>query len=397
MCTIVSSPVIKNACVYTVECILPPGLTIGKSCHGLGVFSTHQFLKGQILYTGIYQTVEDVGEGIIILKTNTGIYVLDSRKHSTLQADGTRHLYSFDSYTNHSCSPNTYSADEQHHDTGGTYKTVALCDIMPGDEITCDYDLYELDSRDMGITECRCESPNCRRQAIGFMHWPEEQQIPMLARLEDHLLTHWREQHPRIFLRAVAAPAGLGIARSGDGDDLTLIATRDFAAGEIVFTNPVEYLDSASYDAIIVIAELVNPPPDPADPAPPAPATNAAAAITAGTAGGAEFWAEPERVVRVLGRTHTVRRGGGAVREFFGFDSFGDHACDPNTAIQYAPAPAPGGGGEGAVAVSTARRAIAAGERVTCDYALYADADGGAESSFACACGAPCCRRVVHE
>ena len=223
----------KERFVYTLACSLPWGLTIGKSIHGLGLFATAKFAKGQVLYTGSHIVIQDFGGGKVLLKTNIGSFVLETKKHGSLQPDGICHIYTFDAFTNHCCSPNTYSADERCDEAGGTYKTVALRDISPGEEITCDYDLYEYDAKQMAIAECRCGSACCRGRALGFMHWPEELQIPMLPRLEETLLGHWRAAHPRVLLRSVAAPAGVGIVRLAD-DSLTLVATRSFSPGEVV-------------------------------------------------------------------------------------------------------------------------------------------------------------------
>ncbi len=58
---------------------------------------------------------------------------------------------------------------------------------------------------------------------------------------------------------------------------------------------------------------------------------------------------------------------------------FGNHSCDPNLELA-------------GPTTLVARRAIAAGEEVTVDYAPMSDAPGW---SMPCNCGAPNCRRVI--
>ena len=58
-----------------------------------------------------------------------------------------------------------------------------------------------------------------------------------------------------------------------------------------------------------------------------------------------------------------------------------NHCCDPNAYVLY----------EGGAAFFVARRAIAPGEEITCDYAV--NLVGG--SAWPCRCGAPRCRGTV--
>ena len=58
---------------------------------------------------------------------------------------------------------------------------------------------------------------------------------------------------------------------------------------------------------------------------------------------------------------------------------FGNHSCDPNLELA-------------GPTTLVARRAIAAGEEVTVDYATMSDAPGW---SMQCNCGAPACRGVI--
>ena len=72
--------------------------------------------------------------------------------------------WDFAKYVNHSCSPNSMS-------TGYGFE-IALRDIQPGEELTDEYGIFNLDS-DM---DCSCGSPHCRKviRASDFDHYYQE-------------------------------------------------------------------------------------------------------------------------------------------------------------------------------------------------------------------------------
>ena len=83
---------------------------------------------------------------------------------------------------------------------------------------------------------------------------------------------------------------------------------------------------------------------------------------------------------------HTVNKGNG-LREFYYFDSFQNHSCDPNTEMVYRP-------NSNTVYDIIALRDISEGEEVTCDYETF-DNLGLDGSVFVCECGAANCRGVI--
>lgn len=48
------------------------------------------------------------------------------------------------------------------------YQAIALRDIDVGDEITCDYALFDYDCKGHTIEVCACGSTNCRGKMMGF-------------------------------------------------------------------------------------------------------------------------------------------------------------------------------------------------------------------------------------
>jgi SET domain-containing protein len=129
---------------------LAPGLSIRKSpIDGKGCFATQLFPKGKKIaeYTG-----ERISRREVARRTRT------RRKHRVCAID----LYwSIDGarggngthYINHSCQPNCYMRT-----TRGHLLFMALRDIQPGEEITCDY----ISTHHPDTYRCRCKSPDCR-------------------------------------------------------------------------------------------------------------------------------------------------------------------------------------------------------------------------------------------
>jgi SET domain-containing protein len=126
------------------------GITVGKSrIDGRGCFATRSFRKG-------HKIAELVGERV-------------SRVEAARRMRGRRrlHICGIDSYwgidgsrggngsqfINHSCEPNSFIKILYGH-----ILFVALHDISPGEEITCDY----VDSYHPDDYRCRCGAERCR-------------------------------------------------------------------------------------------------------------------------------------------------------------------------------------------------------------------------------------------
>lgn len=183
---------------FVIHSEVPEGIVIKPTPYGLGVFTDKDFKTGQVLYTGRWCEIEDAEENRpFVLRTNIGDFAMTTEVHSVAVLGNKRQVYGFDGFMNHSCDPTTYSADERRFEGGGTYDTVALKDIPAGSEVTCDYDLFEFDSRDKGITQCACGSKICRGQAIGFKHIPAATQAELLHRACPQVLEAYRDAHDR--------------------------------------------------------------------------------------------------------------------------------------------------------------------------------------------------------
>lgn len=129
---------------------LAPGLAVSKSpITGNGCFATRFFAKGRKIaeYTGERITHREAARRIRTRKRHR-VCALDY-KWSIDGSRGGNGLH----YVNHSCAPNSYMRT-----TRGHLIFIALRDIHPGEEITCDYvSTYHPDDY-----KCRCKAPNCR-------------------------------------------------------------------------------------------------------------------------------------------------------------------------------------------------------------------------------------------
>lgn len=129
---------------------LAPGLDVRKSSiDGLGCFATAFFPKGR-------KIAEYTGE--LISRHEVARRIKRRRKHRICAING---YWSIDGsrggngthYINHSCAPNCYMRT-----THGHLLFIALRDIRPGEEITCDY----VNTHHPDDYRCRCKSTRCR-------------------------------------------------------------------------------------------------------------------------------------------------------------------------------------------------------------------------------------------
>ena len=125
-----------------------PGLTVAASAiHGRGCFATVAFAARK-------KIAEYTGERI------TNAEAERRGKRRVLRISGLDERFSIDGsrggngthYINHSCRPNAFMQTVRGH-----LLVLALRDIAPGEELTCNYG----ESHHEGRLTCRCGAPNC--------------------------------------------------------------------------------------------------------------------------------------------------------------------------------------------------------------------------------------------
>lgn len=166
---------------------IPIGIQLLACAYGYGLFATKVFKSGEVVYQHHCHIIDDA-EREFLLHTNQGDFVLNSITHAVAIGSGKRALFSFDSMMNHSCNPNTFSRSNPEMRATHQYQQVACNDIHVGDQITCDYNLFEYDCRDKNITSCHCGSVNCRKKINGFKWLSPEEQIKLLPQVTANVL-----------------------------------------------------------------------------------------------------------------------------------------------------------------------------------------------------------------
>jgi hypothetical protein len=149
--------------------------------HGTGVFSASPSAPGEI-----------------ILKIDDSRVVTDAdpldpvkgefEHHCDYLAGGEVVLMQLpERFINHRCDPNSFTRT-----IPGDRYVVALRQIRPGDEITCD---YCVNGDGDTAWDCSCGSPESRRRHLsGSFHLPVEVQACYRALLEDGFVAeHWEE------------------------------------------------------------------------------------------------------------------------------------------------------------------------------------------------------------
>lgn len=344
------------------QCI-PDGIEIKKAKYGNGLFATKFFRKGSVLYLGSQLIIPNEYAEFRLVIDNTGAtYALNTETHSVQFSETERWLYLFDSFMNHSCDPTTISRQTGEAKRNNQYETVALRDIHPGDEITCDYNLFEYDCHGKVIEKCMCGAPTCIGRVAGYKFLSREEQKRRIQLVDTEVLIAMNSDQTdnrfyyipdlrcptdRVILETAAAPdhhSGDTSIRS-ETPHMRMVANRDFAKGDMICQN-ISLLFPEDSAIVIELPER-----------------------------GRRKWLD--------NLIHTVNRGNG-FREFYYFDSFQNHSCDPNSYMVYH---------DDCNYDLVASRDIQKGEEVTTDYETFDDGLDG--TSFTCACGSEKCRGIV--
>jgi len=133
---------------------LPNNLIINNINNSRSLISKQQFKKNTDIFINEMLYIDL--DNIILMKINNEYTIIDNEH--TCNKKTYREFYYFDSFMNHSCDPNTeliYLYEKK-------YKMIAIKDIQEGDELTCDYSLFD-DNNDYEPFECKCGSYNCKK------------------------------------------------------------------------------------------------------------------------------------------------------------------------------------------------------------------------------------------
>jgi len=329
---------------------IPQGVEVKQAQYGNGVFATRFFSAGSVVYTGTQMVIPNEYAEFRLVINNTGnSYCLNTETHSVQFSVSERWLYLFDSFMNHSCNPTTISRQSLSQKQTNQYQTVALRDIHPGDEITCDYNLFEYDCHGKVIDRCLCGSPICIGRIAGYKFLDPEEQKRRIQLVDTEVLAsmHADSTNKFYYIEDLKCPSERvrieEVVSDKDDPHMRMVANRDYGKGEAIFQN--ESLIFPQDCAIVV--EMF----------------------------GSRKWLD--------NLVHTVNKGDG-LREFYYFDSFQNHSCDPNSYMVYR---------DDNYYELVASKDIKKGDEITSDYESF---DDGLDcTSFTCACGSNKCRGII--
>lgn len=279
---------------------LPKGIALQKNAYGYGVFATEFFPKDSVVYIGQSHVIlNKYAEFHLFIEGMKDSFLLDTITHSVQFTETERYLYLFDSFMNHSCGPNTKSRQTPEQRSKHQYQTVAIRDIQPGDEITCDYNLFEYDCEDKCIEKCLCGSSECIGRVAGFKFLTLEQMKKKPIDGMDSEVFEAMANDPSnkfIYITDLKCPTST-VEIQSIGSQLKLLTKKAFNKGDIVYSN--ESLLFPEDHAIVFELNSNNI---------------------------SRMWVD--------NALHTVNKGNG-MREFFYFDSFQHPSNAPNTFKAY--------------------------------------------------------------
>ena len=95
---------------------------------------------------------------------------------------------------NHSCSPNCYDPLVYRTPDIMCYDAVAGKDICIGDEITCDYALFDYECDRHRISQCGCNATNCRGEMLGFKVLPIAEKLRVMKYCDEEIVERFLEE-----------------------------------------------------------------------------------------------------------------------------------------------------------------------------------------------------------
>lgn len=173
--------------------VAPAGVELRRGPHGLGLFATRPLRKGdEVLRADEFHIPDDGQIYRARIKVGETVEEIEVTPMHSVRYEGFRAIDLPGCLMNHSCDPSTLSIDvtDGEGDTTVGYVQVATRDLLPGDEITCDYVLFDWDG-DGHHFECHCGASACYGYVAGFMSLPPEIQDRIADRVYSDVRRRW--------------------------------------------------------------------------------------------------------------------------------------------------------------------------------------------------------------
>ena len=365
---------------------------------GKKIVATESFKKGSRMYTGCAAMLDlsSIGHGfkvniysedrqLLSKHYNDNTHSVDDHAPgSKTGSESKRQVYGWDGFMNHSCDANAYfrklllcftltylsliltlhtlsnntlpiikpllTALLYRTPTEMCYQAIALRDINIGDEVTCDYALFDYHCNGHEIEVCACGSTKCRGKMMGFQGLSLQTKVDILHMVEEEIKDKFLEEENVVVYQSYL-PQGIGLVTSSE-DGNHLVATRRFEIGQPLFINSAELIPKGDLISKKFVLDV----------------------------DGKYILLDPEH--------HFIYRDGYA--EMLGFDSFMDHSCAPSTDQTYVTKNE---------YVVRAKKIILPGDKITCDYMALENSVVNMKnlgtSSFVCKCGESNCKGAL--
>ncbi|MEY4136981.1 MAG: hypothetical protein RL205_1109 [Actinomycetota bacterium] len=169
----------------------PDGVDLRETEFGLGLFATRNFAPGEAIYRCGWFTVEDVEHRFhTTIDGASGTHQVEITTEHSVRFDGTRIFDIPGCFMNHDCRGN--SIPRYAEDDSRAYEEIATVAISAGEQITCNYLLFDWECDGHTFT-CQCGHPQCFGEIRGFAHLSPAQQESLAADITDEVLLRWRE------------------------------------------------------------------------------------------------------------------------------------------------------------------------------------------------------------
>ena len=171
--------------------VAPAGVEVRRGPHGLGLFATRHFTQGdEVLRADEFHIPDDGRIYRARIQVGGTVEELEVTPMHSVRYEGFRAIDLPGCLMNHSCDPSTLSSDVTEGDMTVGYVQRATRNLIPGDEITCDYVLFDWDG-DGHRFMCQCGASSCYGYVGGFVSLPPEIQDRLADQAYSDVRRRW--------------------------------------------------------------------------------------------------------------------------------------------------------------------------------------------------------------
>jgi hypothetical protein len=167
----------------------PPNVDLVDGPTGLRLVATRPLAAGEVIYRSGWCVIADAPHAIeTTVLTGSGPRAVTVTTMHSVRLDGSRVFDIPGCFMNHHCAPNT--ASRYCEDDDEAYENVAIRPIASGEEITCNYVLFDWDC-DGHAFDCACGAAQCLGTIAGFGALPPDVQQRLAPMLSDESQRRW--------------------------------------------------------------------------------------------------------------------------------------------------------------------------------------------------------------